>query len=262
MEQQKPINNTTDDQWSNQVNSAEPRVDTASAQWRPVVKYKIKNATTASQIIEKPKRIRLTDRQHELLEKTFAKMKHPTRQLKHSLAAELSIPLHSIQVWFQNRRQREKRKSKEAGRAPEKRSTRSPEMMTNSTTTCKTHQATTDTSSASHTLESNDASSQSLSCSHASAASPSPELPCLGALSMHWSQSTSEAFRAYLTSPCRADNNNNNHSNLFVALPFECGSKGNTNHPDDSGMLFNLSGMVAEGISAAMAECSPRFIQI
>ena len=58
----------------------------------------------------KRKRIKLTKTQLARLERVFITATHPGKAVKQQLSGEIGIPVKNIQIWFQNRRQKEKRK--------------------------------------------------------------------------------------------------------------------------------------------------------
>lgn len=52
------------------------------------------------------KRVRLNDAQFALMERVFWKTQYPSSTLCEKIASTLHVPLHSVQIWFQNRRAR------------------------------------------------------------------------------------------------------------------------------------------------------------
>ncbi|KCZ75471.1 hypothetical protein H311_03552 [Anncaliia algerae PRA109] len=67
----------------------------------------------------KRNRIKLTDEQKGALEETFKMNRHPTIETKELLEFKYSIPIKNIQIWFQNRRAKERsfeEEEKEKGR--------------------------------------------------------------------------------------------------------------------------------------------------
>lgn len=56
----------------------------------------------------KRRRMKLNDTQIYGLEEAFRKNKHPSTASKLEMAERLKIPTKNVQVWFQNRRAREK----------------------------------------------------------------------------------------------------------------------------------------------------------
>lgn len=53
-------------------------------------------------------RIKLTDAQLAELEARFLESHHPSQYVKEDLVKKLEIPIKNIQIWFQNRRAKEK----------------------------------------------------------------------------------------------------------------------------------------------------------
>lgn len=56
----------------------------------------------------KRNRIRLTDEQKDALESVFRENPHPSSETKELLEYKHMIPLKNIQIWFQNRRAKER----------------------------------------------------------------------------------------------------------------------------------------------------------
>ena len=65
--------------------------------------------------INKPQRERTTFTENHLkvLERCFNEIKHPDTSLRKTIATQLGLPMKTIQVWFQNRRARERKGGKE-----------------------------------------------------------------------------------------------------------------------------------------------------
>ena len=63
----------------------------------------------------KPHRERTTFTENHLkvLERCFNEIKHPDTSLREKIATQLGLPIKTIQVWFQNRRARERKGGKE-----------------------------------------------------------------------------------------------------------------------------------------------------
>ncbi|KAI9019244.1 homeobox domain-containing protein, partial [Phycomyces nitens] len=53
-------------------------------------------------------RRRTSREQHKTLEDTFQANPKPNSKVRHALADQLSMPVRSVQVWFQNRRAKAK----------------------------------------------------------------------------------------------------------------------------------------------------------
>ncbi|KAM0671997.1 homeodomain-containing protein [Ordospora colligata] len=56
----------------------------------------------------KRSRLRLNAQQASILEQSFKNGSHPSNKVKAELAMVLCIPLKNVQIWFQNRRAKEK----------------------------------------------------------------------------------------------------------------------------------------------------------
>lgn len=53
-------------------------------------------------------RIRLTDAQRNALENAYVNNQHPTNEVKEFLEYKYLIPIKNVQIWFQNRRAKQK----------------------------------------------------------------------------------------------------------------------------------------------------------
>ncbi|KZT75042.1 hypothetical protein DAEQUDRAFT_807306 [Daedalea quercina L-15889] len=71
----------------------------------------VENVFVVETMKEKKSRLRITQSQLERLDALYNENTHPSRQVKQSLANELSLPLKNITIWFQNKRQMTRRKS-------------------------------------------------------------------------------------------------------------------------------------------------------
>ncbi|ELA47861.1 hypothetical protein VCUG_00703 [Vavraia culicis subsp. floridensis] len=56
----------------------------------------------------KRKRTKLTEEQLGILEKSYRTNHHPPSETKESVAAKIGIPMKNVQIWFQNRRAKDK----------------------------------------------------------------------------------------------------------------------------------------------------------
>ncbi|KAI8640545.1 DUXa-paired class homeobox protein, partial [Parasitella parasitica] len=54
-------------------------------------------------------RIRFSLEEKEVLERAFKKSKRPTNEVKQRLAQDMDTNVSRIQIWFQNRRAKEKK---------------------------------------------------------------------------------------------------------------------------------------------------------
>lgn len=68
-----------------------------------------------AEIFHKPQRERtsFTNSHLKLLEDCFAETKHPDTNCREKLARQLGLPPKTVQIWFQNRRAKERRSEKE-----------------------------------------------------------------------------------------------------------------------------------------------------
>ncbi|KAI0244117.1 hypothetical protein L0F63_001696 [Massospora cicadina] len=60
------------------------------------------------------RRNKATFSQHVALERTFLINPKPPRSTQEQLASQLNMPLRSVQIWFQNRRAKQKAKLRES----------------------------------------------------------------------------------------------------------------------------------------------------
>ncbi|KAI5170848.1 hypothetical protein NEFER03_0307 [Nematocida sp. LUAm3] len=65
-------------------------------------------------MMEKKMRPRLTKSQTQFLCLLFQYNQRPTQMLKRQISKDFEIPLKTVQIWFQNRRAKEKKQSEEA----------------------------------------------------------------------------------------------------------------------------------------------------
>ncbi|TFY52339.1 hypothetical protein EVJ58_g10073 [Rhodofomes roseus] len=70
------------------------------------------NVFEAGNMKEKKPRHRITRHQLDRLEALYEENTHPSRQVKQSLANDVGLPLKNITIWFQNKRQTNRRKSR------------------------------------------------------------------------------------------------------------------------------------------------------
>ncbi|KRH93793.1 putative Homeodomain-like, Homeodomain-related, Homeobox protein [Pseudoloma neurophilia] len=56
----------------------------------------------------KRKRTKLTDEQLNILEESYKMNHHPSTEIKETMAIKIGIPVKNVQIWFQNRRAKDK----------------------------------------------------------------------------------------------------------------------------------------------------------
>lgn len=56
----------------------------------------------------KRKRTKLSDEQLNILEESYRMNHHPSAEVKESMASKIGIPVKNVQIWFQNRRAKDK----------------------------------------------------------------------------------------------------------------------------------------------------------
>merc|ERR1711915_514198 len=56
----------------------------------------------------KGKRTKLTDDQLNILEESYRMNHHPSSEIKETMALKIGIPVKNVQIWFQNRRAKDK----------------------------------------------------------------------------------------------------------------------------------------------------------
>merc|ERR1711915_500414 len=56
----------------------------------------------------KRKRTKLSEEQLNVLESAYRSNHHPTSDVKENMAAKIGIPVKNVQIWFQNRRAKDK----------------------------------------------------------------------------------------------------------------------------------------------------------